>query len=116
MPYALQMRREPVDLKPFGNTAAAPLGTRSNDRHHRALFMAFEGFSNRDNANATPSSIKRSLRPFKGLRGLSATDSSRPDPDDKGIFARWIPLVLLLLALLPTVAVFLVVGGALVFR
>jgi hypothetical protein len=78
--------------------------------------MAFEGFSNRDNANATPSSIKRSLRPLKGLRGLSATDSSRPDLDDKGIFARWIPLVLLLLALLPTVAVFLVVGGALVLR
>ena len=47
--------------------------------------MAFEGFSSRGNANATPSSIKRSLRPFKGLRGLSATDSSRPDPDDKGI-------------------------------
>jgi hypothetical protein len=50
------------------------------------------------------------------LRGLSATDSSHPDPDDKGTFARWIPLVLLLLALLPTVAVFLVVGGALVLR
>ena len=115
MPYALQMRREPGDLKPFGNTAAPPLGTRSNEIIG-ALFMAFEGFSNRGNANATPSSIKRSLRPLKGLRGLSATDSSRPDPDDKGIFARWIPLVLLLLALLPTVAVFLVVGGALVLR
>jgi len=47
---------------------------------------------------------------------MSATDNSRPDPDDNAIFVRWIPLVLLLLALLPTVAVLLVVGGALVLR
>lgn len=32
------------------------------------------------------------------------------------IFARWIPLVLLLLALLPTVAVSFFVGSALVLR
>ena len=48
------------------------------------------------------------------IAAISTDDD--PDPDDKGVFARWIPLVLLLLALLPTVAVFLVVGGALVFR
>jgi len=78
--------------------------------------MAFEGFPSRGNANATPSSARRLRRPFKGLRGVSATDNSRPDPDDNAIFVRWIPLVLLLLALLPTVAVLLVVGGALVLR
>ena len=81
-----------------------------------ALFMAFEGFPNRGNANATPSSVKISWKPFNGLRGVSATDNSRPDPDDNAIVVRWIPLVLLVLALLPTVAVLLVVGGALVLR
>ena len=78
--------------------------------------MAFEGFLNRGNARVTSSSGKRSPGLFNGLRGVSATHNSRSDPDDDTAVFHWIPLVLLLLALLPTVAVLFIVGGSLVLR
>ena len=78
--------------------------------------MAFEGFPNRGNASVARSSGKGLPGPFNRLREVSATHSSRSDPDDDATVFHWIPLVLLLLALLPTVAVLFIVGGSLVLR
>ena len=46
---------------------------------------------------------------------MSTTDSNRPDPDDGAIPIRWIPLVVPLLALLPTLAVYFIDWGVLVW-
>ena len=44
---------------------------------------------------------------------MSTTDSNRPDRDDDATVIRWIPLVVPLLALLPTLAVYFIDWGVL---
>ena len=78
--------------------------------------MAFEGFKKSGNGSVTSSSGKILPGPFNGLREVSATHNSRSDPDDNATVIHWIPLVLLLLGLLPTLAVLFIVGGTLVLR
>ena len=78
--------------------------------------MAFEGFPNRGNASATPRSEKRPRRRYKTFDEVSADAVSYPDSNDDANGVRWVPLVLLLLAVLPTLTVLFFVADALLLR
>jgi phage shock protein PspC (stress-responsive transcriptional regulator) len=47
---------------------------------------------------------------------MSATDNNLHDPDDDATIVRWIPVVVPLLALLPTLAAYFILWGVLVRR
>lgn len=78
--------------------------------------MAFEGFPSRGNASATPPSKKRSRRRYKTFGEVSETAISYTDSNDDANGVGWVPLGLLLLAVLPTLTVLFFVADALLLR
>jgi hypothetical protein len=88
------MRREAGEPTPFGYRAKPSLlYAVERPMSSKELFMAREGFPNRRNASI---------------------DNSGLDPDDDATVVRWFPLVVPLLALLPMLAVYFIIWGALV--
>jgi hypothetical protein len=124
LPSASQTRRDPSESKPFGHRAARSLlHAVERPTSIKEVFMAFEVSPNRSNASIAPVALRksgvhrggpgRSRSSTRPKTIMSTTDSKRPDPDDDATFIPWIPLVVPLLALLPTLAAYFIGWGVL---